>query len=213
MTLRAEEVKTLKACITVDHIEENGWGPPLFDAEWHAFCQASYKGIEGSGTAMACGLGGLKPFLKHVGKTHLVRCLALLGPVGQRVLRTASTHWNVPGKYGPHGQLFFFLVKMEQVVTPNEVLPNPLVFAETLKACARIGLHLLAAEDEAGDGSAVLGTKRAHSTRVGWCAPSRVRSPELGGVWKYGCPKSPDWGSDVESWTESERTCSSEQCE
>ena len=25
-------------------------------------------------------------------------------------LRTASTHWNVPGKYGPHGELFFFLI-------------------------------------------------------------------------------------------------------
>ena len=22
-------------------------------------------------------------------------------------LRTASTHWNVPGKYGPHGEFFF----------------------------------------------------------------------------------------------------------
>ena len=34
-------------------------------------------------------------------------------------LRTASTHWNVPGKYGPHGELFFFLRK-EQVAS-NEV--------------------------------------------------------------------------------------------
>ena len=36
--------------------------------------------------------------------------------------RTASTHWNVPGKYG---ELFFFFIKKEQVVASYEVLPNP----------------------------------------------------------------------------------------
>ena len=46
MTLRAEELKTLKACINVDHIEENMWGPPLVDAVWHAFCQAGIAGKE-----------------------------------------------------------------------------------------------------------------------------------------------------------------------
>ena len=40
-------------------------------------------------------------------------------------LRTASTHWNVPGKYGPHGELFF-------------------------EACALIGLYLLVADYEVG---------------------------------------------------------------
>ena len=25
--------------------------------------------------------------------------------------RTASVEWNVPGKCGPHGELFFFLIK------------------------------------------------------------------------------------------------------
>ena len=46
LTLRAE-VDTLKACINVDHIEEIEWGPPLVDADWHGFCQAIYKGMEG----------------------------------------------------------------------------------------------------------------------------------------------------------------------
>ena len=32
-------------------------------------------------------------------------------------------------------------------------------------------------------------------------------------MWRYGCPKSPDWDSDVESWTESEGSSASEQCE
>ena len=48
------------------------------------------------------------------------------------------------GKCGPHGELFFFFMKKEQVVASNEVLPNPCVSAETLKTCALIGLHLLA---------------------------------------------------------------------
>ena len=38
LTLRAKEVDTQKACINV----------PLVDADWRAFCQAIYKGIEGS---------------------------------------------------------------------------------------------------------------------------------------------------------------------
>ena len=49
----------------------------------------------------------------------------------------------------PHGELFFFPLKKEQV-TLNEVLPNPFVSAETLKACALIGLHLLAVGGDAG---------------------------------------------------------------
>ena len=31
-------------------------------------------------------------------------------------------------------------------------------------------------------------------------------------MWRYGCPESPDWDSDVESWTDSEGTSSSELC-
>ena len=33
-----------------------------------------------------------------------------LDPMDRVCLRTASVEWNVPGKYGPHGELFFFLV-------------------------------------------------------------------------------------------------------
>ena len=31
-------------------------------------------------------------------------------------LRTASTRWNVPGRYGPYGELFFFLLEKEPMV-------------------------------------------------------------------------------------------------
>ena len=65
-----------------------------------------------------------------------------LGPVGQ----CASTH-------GVHSLECSRKVRaawQEQVVASNELLPNPCVSAETLKACALIGLHLLAADNEIG---------------------------------------------------------------
>ena len=105
-------------------------------------------------------------------------------------LRTASTHWNVPGKHSPHGELFFFLIRNEQVVASNEVLPNPCVSAEMLQACALIGLHLPATDCEVGSGGS--------------------QSLDLGDIWRYGCPKSPDWDSDGGSWSESEGFSSSD---
>ena len=47
LTLRAEEVRSLRTLIGTKHIELERWGPPLVDADWHAFCQAIYKGCEG----------------------------------------------------------------------------------------------------------------------------------------------------------------------
>ena len=37
---------TLKACINVDHMGEKFWGPPMVDADWHAFCQAIKKEVK-----------------------------------------------------------------------------------------------------------------------------------------------------------------------
>ena len=62
-------------------------------------------------------------------------------------------------------------MKKEQAVASNEVLTNPCVSAETLMACALIGLHLLAADYEMGS--------------------SGSQYPDSGDMWKYGCPKSP----------------------
>ena len=72
------------------------------------------------------------------------------------------------GSMGPHGELYFFLIMKEQVAS-NKVLPNPSVSAETLKACALIGLHLLAAEYETGS--------------------SACQSPDQGDMRRRGCPK------------------------
>ena len=45
-TLRTDEVGTQRAFVNTKHIEFERWGPPLVDSDWHAFCQAIYKGIE-----------------------------------------------------------------------------------------------------------------------------------------------------------------------
>ena len=84
-------------------------------------------------------------------------------------LRTVSTHWSVPRKYGPLGELFF-PIKKEPVVASNEVSSDPFDSAETLKACALTGLHLLAGDD-AGLGGG--------------------QSPESADMWRYGYPKKP----------------------
>ena len=34
-------------------------------------------------------------------------------PMDSVCLRTVSMEWNVPGKFGPHGELFFFLIQKE----------------------------------------------------------------------------------------------------
>ena len=47
LTLRSEEVNTSKALINVNHSEPSRWALPLVDADWYAFCQALYSGIEG----------------------------------------------------------------------------------------------------------------------------------------------------------------------
>ena len=62
-------------------------------------------------------------------------------------LRTASTQWNVPGRYGPHGELFFLLLKKEPRVFSELVRCGPSISAEKVKACALIGLHMVAEEN------------------------------------------------------------------
>ena len=40
-------------------------------------------------------------------------------------LRTTATQWNVPGRYGPHGELFIFLLKKEPMVLRELVRFGP----------------------------------------------------------------------------------------
>ena len=47
LTLRAEEEGVRYTFIDTTNVEDQQWGPPLVDADWHAFGQAMYQGIEG----------------------------------------------------------------------------------------------------------------------------------------------------------------------
>ena len=67
--------------------------------------------------------------------------------------------WNVPGTYGSHGELFFFLIQKEPATVPvGETFgpffnadirtphPSPLFSADVLKKFALIALHVMAEE-------------------------------------------------------------------
>ena len=112
-------------------------------------------------------------------------------------LRIASMVWNVPGKHGPHGELFFFLIWEEPATVPGSETFSPffnahirtsLFSADVFPKCALIALHVIAEEGRDGDGCPVRG---------------------LGGDWKMGCPKSPMWESEGEAWSEDESVSSS----
>ena len=65
-------------------------------------------------------------------------------------LRTASTLWNVPARYGPCGDLSFFLSKKEPMVLRELVRFGPSIPVETVKACALIGLHMMMFDENSG---------------------------------------------------------------
>ena len=107
-----------------------------------------------------------------------------LDPWDSERLRTASTPWNVPGKYGPHDELFFFLLTKEAVVLSESIEFGPCISTKMEKACALIGLHMMAEEISLRSDSAT--------------------SPDLGDMWRYGCPKGPVWSSNGVEWAGSE---------
>ena len=70
-----------------------------------------------------------------------------LDPTDSVCLRTASTEWNVPGTYGPHGELFFFPIQREPAMVSgsetfssifNADISTSLFSADVLKKCALI---------------------------------------------------------------------------
>ena len=64
-------------------------------------------------------------------------------------LRTSPRRWNDPGK-GHTASFSSSSSGRSRWLSRRQCRSSPLVSAETLKACALIGLHLLATEDEAG---------------------------------------------------------------
>ena len=47
LTLQAHEVGVRRTCIDTAYVVDHRWEPPVVDADWHAFCQAVYRGTEG----------------------------------------------------------------------------------------------------------------------------------------------------------------------
>ena len=87
-------------------------------------------------------------------------------------LRSTGSSWNIPKKYGPHGELFFLLIKKEPV------------FLREMVDCGHS--TLLEAE------GIVRRVRFAHSGKVGACLLIQED------MWRYGCPNSPDFVSDVD---------------
>ena len=108
----------------------------------------------------------VKDFAKDVGRGLLGRRLAFPEPMGCCALAFMILFLR---KYGPHGELFFFLTKKDPFALTEAVQFKPFILAETLKACALTGLHLMTGEGEAG--------------------PSGCQSPDLGDTWRGRLPK------------------------
>ena len=56
---------------------------------------------------------------------------------------TTSTQWNVPGRYGPYRELFFFLLKKELMFIRELVRFGTSIPVEAVKVCALIGLRMM----------------------------------------------------------------------
>ena len=74
-----------------------------------------------------------------------------LDPMDGVCLRTASMEWNVPGKFGPHGELFLFLIQKELATVAGSENFSPFFNADirtlffsagVLKKCALIAFAL-----------------------------------------------------------------------
>ena len=70
---------------------------------------------------MACGREGSGVVSKMWDKPLWERVWPYFDPWDSVRVRTASTHWNVPKKYGPHGEIFHFLPKKQPMV-PSELV-------------------------------------------------------------------------------------------
>ena len=63
----------------------------------------------------------------------------------------------MPGKYGPHGELFFFLIQKEPAMVSGSEIFGPFFIADifttffsadVFKKCALIALHLMRKKEE-----------------------------------------------------------------
>ena len=113
-----------------------------------------------------CGIG-LQWLVAERAQARCQRCgtnlcekrLALLGSLGQCAFAHSIHALEVPKKYGPHDELFFSMVLSELVEF------GPCFSAETVQACALIGLYMNSYPDlgdflECGCPKSTIGAKR-----------------------------------------------------
>ena len=117
---------------------------------------------------------GREDAAKDVGRALLGRRLASLGSMGRGAFTYIIQLLECPVEVWATQRAFSSsFIRKEPVALTKAVPSNPCVSTETLKACALIGPHFLAAEGEAGS--------------------SGSQSPDLGDMWRQGCSKSPEW--------------------
>ena len=84
-------------------------------------------------------------------------------------LRTTSSQWNFPRRYGPYGELFFLLLKKEPMVVSELVRFGPSIPVGTVKACALIDLHMMVEENSGRSGNASsVSSSSSVERRRGW---------------------------------------------
>ena len=76
---------------------------------------------------MGCSIAGAKILQKMWEGPYWEGVWLCLDPWDVVRLRTSSSSWNVLGKYGPHSELFFFLIRKEPVALTQAVPFKPFV--------------------------------------------------------------------------------------
>ena len=77
----------------------------------------------------------------------------------------------MPGKHGPHGELFFFLIQKEQAIAPSNETFSPFINADIRPPASPLMF--------------------SRSVRSSLC---------IWDEWKMGCQNSPMWESDGGAW-------------
>ena len=85
---------------------------------------------------MACSIAGARFFAKDVGRCFLEGVWPCVDSWDVVRFRTSSSYWNVPGKYGPHSELFFFLNRKEPVALAQAMQFEPCLCGNAQGVCA-----------------------------------------------------------------------------
>ena len=154
---------TWKTYINVDHIENERWGPPLVDTDWHAFRQALYKGTEGED----CGE-------LHDAHKEMSRAVGVKKP---QEAQKARALWKGSQRriYDPTGEDNILRRNRTRLALWEEHLTDPIVALDKALKCGKFVFEVSAR---------VLGG-RVSRNGGRWLPPEFVEKPIWEGVWPY----------------------------